>query len=157
VSGRVNPAIIPVVQEKLGYSFIDFNLLVIACTYVPVKSGCGGPDKAQRKKNRDITRCGWELESVGDAILLAIVRQKVCPIVGIKESNKVISRFISNENLRICGVAIGLPNVNSAADRVEAIIGAVWIDTGENGKEVRRVVERILEYGKFDYRTLRCE
>ena len=154
MSGKVTIAIIREVQEKLGYSFIDFNLLVIACTYVPVKNG--GANRLHRK-DRPITKQGWELETIGDAILLTIVRQRICPILGVTEAHRIISYFVSNENLRICGTTMGLPNFNSAADRVEAIIGATWIDTNESGKEVRKVVERILSYGKFNYQSLKCD
>lgn len=157
MSGHMNKSQVPLVQERLGYVFSSFDLLEAACMYVPVKHGYGDADKAKMRKGRDITKRGWELESIGDAILLIVVRRKICPLAGLTHTSKIVAQIVCNKNLRECGVKLGLPDVNSAADRVEAIIGAVWLDTDEHFKKTQVVVERILGYGSFDYLNYRCD
>lgn len=155
--GEMNKQKIPLVEEKLGYVFSNISLLETACMYAPIKCGYGDADKAKKRRGRDITRRGWELESIGDAILLVVVRKKISPIAGPIKTSVVVSQIVCNKNLKECGVKLGLPNVNSAADRVEAIMGAVWLDTDEHFKRTQEVVERILGYGSFDYLNFRCD
>ena len=133
---------IPLVQDKIGYIFKDFTLLVTACCYVP----SNGSKSRRKERGYDF---GWLMESIGDGLLVTIVRQIIYPKLGPRDGPLMASKIVSNDNLRHCGIALGFPEANHAAGRVEAVMGAVWIDSDEQMRLTRAVVVRILALGIY--------
>ena len=92
------------------------------------------------------------LEFVGDSVLSLIVVNILCALVNKQFLAKQMGKLCLQEYLRMSiGDEIqGVKNGKSVLeDLLESIVGAVYIDSGENLEKTTAVVEKILDIDRF--------
>lgn len=147
------------IYNIIGYQFVNENLLRQAFTRraFAIEHGLSG--------------CNEELEFLGDNILGSVVTREMIDHLTTNDIDdteapfttrynegdlsKIRSRFVSKEYLSERAVMLGLdawilygtgetPNESSREDMMEALIGAVAIDSGWNWQQIDAVVDRLI-------------
>ena len=147
------------VYEATGYMFVNENLLRQAFTRraFAIEYGLSG--------------CNEELEFLGDSILGSVVtREMINLLTEINVENteapfetkydegdlsKIRSRYVSKEYLSERAAALGLdklilygtgekPTESSREDMMEALIGAVALDSGWNWNKIESVIDKLI-------------
>ncbi len=134
-------------EEKLGYTFEDKNLLKIALTH----------SSYVKEENIDRSLCNERLEFLGDSVLGAVISQ--CLYDNLSQNRegsmaKMKSDIVRAETLADLASNLSLGSylflsngekthggsckMNILADAMEAILGAVFIESGYD--EARRVI-----------------
>ena len=161
-SWRVKPDPVVAVREAAGYEFVNENLLRQAFTRraFAVQYGLRG--------------CSEELEFLGDSVLNMVVTREIAnqlmevdtawpeaPFAATRKGydegvlSKIRSKFICKEYLSERAEKLGLdrfilygsgeaPTESSREDMMEALIGAVAVDSGWNQEALDSVVDNLL-------------
>lgn len=125
-------------QTRLGYTFHDENLLLLAVTHPSVAHELGAPVQHNQR-----------LEFLGDAVLqLALTRELYEKFPGFSEGplTKARAKLVNRRALAVRGRAIGLgqqlvlsrgeesqggrERSSALADAYESVIGAIFLDGG---------------------------
>jgi len=139
------------VQVKLGYDFIDSNLLneaFIAAGAPVSRSDVKGPTQGNKR-----------LALVGDAVLRLCILDEWYPTgADIETGDNLVRDFGTNENLkRIANEwnftepleenphQKGKMPKTTLASTVEAVIGAVWIDSQKDVVTVQHLLKKLLQ------------
>jgi len=134
---------IQVIQEKLGYTFSNQNLLETALTHISYAKECGEVSYER-------------LEFLGDAVLELVVSDVIYKTFNIDagKMSKLRASLVSTNNL--CNIAqnLGLnasikkskslPSISkkTTADLFESVVGAVYLDGGFS--HARELIERLV-------------
>lgn len=142
-------------EQTIGYRFKQRQLLETALTH-----------PSFRYENPDTDQDNQRLEYLGDAVLCLTVADflyKRHPFATEGEMSKLRSRLTSDRTLAKIGASIGIGEVllmgrgeslsggaeraSNLADAMEAILGATWIDGGQNAvdKVFRKILLPMLE------------
>ena len=154
-------------QEKIGYKFKNYELLQTALTH-----------SSYINERRDSVECYERLEFLGDSILGAVTAEYLyrhTPKLPEGRMTRLRAELVCEENLYKVAAALSLgrymrlgkgeertggrERVSILADMVEAIIAALYLDSGMD--EARRfILERILKdveisdtHRSADYKT----
>ncbi|ATZ58759.1 hypothetical protein BCIN_16g04530 [Botrytis cinerea B05.10] len=135
------------VKNKLDYDFKEDELLTEAL----VTSGVvfGANSTVERQGNR-------RLALIGDALIrLELVYTKYLDGATLETSQKCVSKNASNRNLGAIGQQNGLidqmifpvnqqkPGEYTVATTVEALIGAIWLDSEQDFGVIGRVIRAL--------------
>lgn len=139
------------IEELVGYTFQDDHWLKQALTL----------DSARQKG--DVSQSRMAL--IGDANLRQVYYTSNCHYMGKKSFCGAFSLLGSNNSLAYCasiwglgelGSDLGYPKLTSGEGAVrygtlvEAILGAVFMDSSQNYKDIERAVMRLLSYTEQD-------
>lgn len=157
--GMYEPDPVAAITESIGYKFINENLLRQAFTRRAFATEYGLPG------------CSEELEFIGDSVLNMVVTRDIVdqltevvaeqteapfvPQFREGEFSKIRSKFVNKEHLSACAVRSGLDQYilygsseeaceSSREDMIEALIGAVAIDSSWDWEMIGAVVDRII-------------
>ncbi|KAF5871136.1 putative rnase iii protein [Botrytis fragariae] len=135
------------VQDNLNYDFKEEQLLKEALVTSGVVSGADSI--IERQGNR-------RLALIGDALIrLELVHTKYLEGAKLATSQKCVSKNASNQNLGTIGQQNGLvdqmvlpasqrkPTTYTVATTVEALIGAIWLDSEQDFNLIGRVIRAL--------------
>lgn len=157
------------IEMAIGYQFINENLLRQAFTRRAFAVEYGLVSQLNHNVHAG---CSEELEFIGDSILNIIITKEISNQYSCLDSSctqapyqtrfdegifsKMKNRFICKEHLSMRAVKLGLdkyilygtgeePSDSAQEDMMEALIGAVAIDTNWNMDELERLVDRLID------------
>ncbi|KAF7944431.1 hypothetical protein EAE96_010825 [Botrytis aclada] len=135
------------VKNNLNYDFKEDQLLTEALVTSGVVSGADSI--VERQGNR-------RLAMIGDALIrLELVHKKYLEGASLATSQKCVSKNASNHNLGIIGQQNGLvdhmvlsacqpkPSEYTVATTVEALIGAIWLDSEQDFGLISRAIRAL--------------
>ena len=134
-------------QDTINYYFINSELLWKALSI-----------RGSKLPNEDFER----LEYLGDGILSCFISiilydqkdlflpEELTRIRSLLTNNNSLAEIAKELNLEMLGklLGIGIPSLNQASDTVEAIIGAIFLDTQRSFSTTFDIIKKLIQFEK---------